>query len=70
MRLFVAKSALVFHLVIKLHRDFFFFFFLLEKVILWIKGLYFSQKQLFEVKNISMDLFITKIQLFSSQDVK
>ncbi len=28
---------------------------------------YFSQKQWFEVKNISMDLFITNTHIFSSQ---
>ncbi len=31
--------------------------------------LYFGQKQWFDVKNALMDLFITNMQLFSSQDI-
>lgn len=39
----------------------------LDKVILWIEDLCFKQ---FEVKNVlMMDLFITNMQLFASQDV-
>ncbi len=37
----------------------------LEKAILWIEDLHFSQKQPFEVKNILMDLFLTNTQLFA-----
>ncbi len=44
--------------------------FSLEEVILWIMDLYFSWKQWSKVKNIlMMDLFLTSMQLFTSQDV-
>ncbi len=36
--------------------------FLLEKAILWVEDVYFSQKQWFEVKNnLRMDLFLTNM---------
>ncbi len=39
-------------------------------MIVWIEFLYLSQKQQFDVKNILMiDLFITNMQLFASQDI-
>ncbi len=45
-------------------------FFTLEEAILCLEDSYFTQTQQFEVKNILiMNLFITNMQLFSSQDV-
>ncbi len=42
----------------------------LEKAILWKENSYFSQKQWFEVQNVSIiDLFLTNTQLFPSKDV-
>ncbi len=44
--------------------------FALEKAILCIKNWNFSWKEQFEVKNVlMMDLFLTNMQLFASQDV-
>ncbi len=41
----------------------------LAEALLWIMDIYFSWKQLFEVRNIlMMDLFLTNMQLFASQD--
>ncbi len=43
--------------------------FSLEEVLLLIMDSKFGQKQGFDVKNVSMDLFLTKLQLFTSQDI-
>ncbi len=40
-----------------------------DEVLLWIIGLYFVQKQWFDVKNALMYQFITNMHLFTSQDV-
>ncbi len=43
--------------------------FSLEEVLLWIMYWYFRQKQRFEVKHILIDVFLTNMQFFSSQDI-